>query len=467
MGRLFWKFLLGYWATLLVAMLGVGSAWWLYQSFEAGEDSLFQSGPRAHLMVTAAATVFAHGGVPALRDFLEHSDPDEALPVFAVDDSGEDLLGRPVTPDMLTRARTLFATNAASEQLRRAADEDGRALTFFVPSATAPWVERAVIGSGPPPSPLVPLATGLFASLVFGTLLAWYTARPIRHLKSAFAAVSRGELDTRVGPLMGRRRDEVADLGRDFDRMTERLQTLIGAQRSLLHEVSHELRSPLARLQAAIGLARQRPETAHGALDRIENEASRVDALVGQLLTLSRLEASLGERSHGRAEEADLMDLIASLAADADFEARARDRAVVFRGEGEAVAEVSIELVHRAIENVVRNAVKYTRPGTEVEISATVVAEPLDGSSPEATEQLRVSVADRGPGIAEEALPQVFEPFFRGEGDQEVGGFGLGLAIARRAIEAHGGRIVARNREGGGLVVDITLPLSHSQGHAA
>ncbi len=462
MGRLFWKSLLAYWAALLLAMLGVAAAMWVYQTFEAGDYALVQSGPRADNMVASAAAVFEHGGALALVDYLTDMDRVHAFPVLAVNDLGNDLLGRSVTPETLARARALVGSNEDPERVQRVVADDGLALTFFVSSSTSSWFERALFRSGPPPSPLVPLTTGLFASLVFGVVLAWYMARPIRHLKAAFDAVSRGELGTRIAPLMGRRRDEVADLGRHFDRMTERIQGLVGAQQSLLHEVSHELRSPLARLQAAIGLARQRPDTIEGALERIENEASRVDALVGQLLTLSRLEAVGSDRSTDRVEETDLMDLVASIAADADFEARAADRAVVFSGEGEAVAEVRAELIHRAVENVVRNAVKYTLPGSTVEVNVEVAGD----SARKGGTHLLIRVADRGPGIAEEDLPQIFEPFFRGEGDQKTAGFGLGLAIARRALEAHAGQVCARNRRGGGLVIEMTLPLagSHMQG---
>jgi two-component system OmpR family sensor kinase len=332
--------------------------------------------------------------------------------------------------------------------VQRVETADGASYTLYIPMEDRPWLKRLLFRHGPPP-PTVPLLSGLIASLVFGALLAWYVARPIRHLRGAFAALSRGELDTRVAPLIGRRRDDVADLGRDFDRMAEQLQSLIGAQRFLLHEVSHELRSPLARLQAAIGLARQNPDALDGSLERIEREAERVDELVGQLLTLSRLEARGTDTAGGAAEETDLMDLIASVAADAHFEAQTEGRSVAFSGTGEAVALVRAELVHRAVENVVRNAVRHTRPGSTVEVQAEV----RSGT-------LVVRVADRGPGVAEADLPRIFEPFFRGADDRGGAGFGLGLAITRRAVELHGGTVWAGNRDGGGLVIELSLPLA-------
>ena len=284
----------------------------------------------------------------------------------------------------------------------------------------------------------MPIFVGLIASIGFSVLLAWYLSKPVRHLRWAFQAAAEGRLDARVQPLMGGRRDEIADLGRDFDRMAQQLQQLIAAQRRLLHDVSHELRSPLARLQAAIGLLRQNPARLDASLERIERESERLDELVGELLTLSRLEAGGGDAP---LEQLDLMDLIAAIADDARFEAEASGRRLHFEGQGEA-------MMHRAFENVIRNAVKYTAEGSQVDVTASV----REGV-------LQLCVGDRGPGLPESDLEAVFEPFHRGSNGQSAKGFGLGLAIARRAVETHGGQIRARNRDGGGLELEIMLPL--------
>lgn len=449
MGRLFWKFLVSYWAALLVAVISVGMAAWLYRLTEEDLDPSLEAGPRATFLVGSAAATLRHGGVPALRGLMEEWGRHNDALLFAVDDEGRELLGRPVPSGALDRARLVVESEERSKEVRRVRLPGGGTYLLFIPvEATSLW-HRLLLAGGPP-SPVVPLATGIIASLVFGALLAWYVARPIRHLREAFAALSTGRLETRVAPLIGRRRDEVADLGRDFDAMAQRLQTLMAAQRSLLHDVSHELRSPLARLQAAIGLARQNPRKLESSLRRIESEAERLDELVGQLLTLSRLGARVADEPRERIERADLVDLIGSIAADARFEAQASDRLVVFASEGELVADVRVELLHRAVENVVRNAVKYTEPGTTVEVNAA--------RKPSEDEML-VTVADRGSGVAESELEAIFDPFYRGTQGQAGRGFGLGLAIARRAVEAHGGRVRARNREGGGLVIEMSLPL--------
>ena len=449
MGRLFWKFFLSYWAALLVAVFGVSAAAWLYVLAERNPDLSLEAGPRASFIVSSAASTLRHGGLPALRELMDDWGRSGTVRLFVTDSAGRDLLDRRVPPDALSRARALVETEAEPSMVRRVRLPGGDTYLLFLPTATMPPLERFLMGVRPAP-PVVLLVTGAVVSLAFGALLAWYVARPIRHLRSAFASVSTGRFETRVAPLIGRRRDEVADLGRDFDGMVQQLQALTAAQRSLLHDVSHELRSPLARLQAAIGLARQSPQKLEASLDRIEIEAGRVDELVGQLLTLSRLEATVAGGPLEHAERIDLVDLVASVAADAHFEAQACGRAVAFTGEGDLVAEVRVELLHRAVENVVRNAVQHTAPGTTVEVSAT--------RSPSGAELL-VTVADRGPGVAEAELETIFEPFYRGAQGQPGRGFGLGLAIARRAVAAHGGRVRATNRPGGGLVIEMSVPL--------
>jgi len=449
MGRLFWKFFLSYWAALLVAVFGVSASAWLYVLAERNPDLSLEAGPRASFIVSSAASTLRHGGLPALRELMDDWGRNGTVRLFVTDGSGHDILDRRVPPEALSRARVLADASEEPAMVRRVRLPDGDTYLLFVPTATMPPLERFLVGVRPAP-PVVLLVTGAVVSLAFGALLAWYVARPIRHLRSAFASLSTGRFETRVAPLIGRRRDEVADLGRDFDGMAQQLQALTAAQRSLLHDVSHELRSPLARLQAAIGLARQSPQKLESSLDRIENEAGRVDELVGQLLTLSRLEATVAGGPLERSERVDLMDLVASVSADADFEAQAGGRTVAFKGEGELVAEVRVELLHRAVENVVRNAVQHTAPGTTVEVSAS-----RDRSAAE----LLVTVADRGPGVAEAEIEAIFEPFYRGAQGQPGRGFGLGLAISRRAVEAHGGRLRATNRPGGGLVIEMSVPL--------
>ena len=282
-------------------------------------------------------------------------------------------------------------------------------------------------------------------------LLAWYVAKPIRSLREAFDAAAAGDLERRIAGRVGTRNDELADLGRDFDRMASRLQTSMEGQRRLLHDVSHEMRSPLARLQAAVGILRQQPEQAAAMIARIEDETARIDQLVGELLTLSRLEA--GEWV-SEEEEVDLHELIAEVVRDANFETQAQGRQVIWEERASALIRGRPELLHSAIENLVRNALKHAPESRRVWVETTVEPQPS---------RYRIRVLDEGSGVAEHELPNLFAPFFRGNGSHPGNdGYGLGLAIARRSVEAHGGTIRAANRPGGGLCVEIVLPLPGS-----
>lgn len=301
-------------------------------------------------------------------------------------------------------------------------------------------------GGGRPPGmhiPVFPVLAGLLASVLCAAGLAWYFARPIRQLRSGFDRVADGDLDARVAPGMQGRRDELADLGRDFDRMTERLQGVVEGQKRLLHDVSHEMRSPLARLQAAIGLARQQPTRMDDCLQRVERESERMNQLVGQLLTLSRLEAGVTEAT----ELVDMAELLAGIVEDARFEAASRQVVIDYTAGEMAEIRANSELLHRAIENVLRNAIRYSPEGGKVAVTAG-----------RRGEVFHVRIADQGPGVAANELEAIFKPFFRGGAARSGDGHGLGLAIARRVMLAIKGRIYASRGEGGGLVVEIEMP---------
>lgn len=293
--------------------------------------------------------------------------------------------------------------------------------------------------------PVVPLVSAGIAFLITGLALAWYLSRPLQHLRWALHQMAEGRLDTRVQPLMGRRSDEIVDLAQDFDRMAIQLQQLTESRKILLHDISHELRSPLTRIQAAIGLLRQDPSQSDEMISRIGRESERLDALIEELLTLHRMEAGEAVR-----ERVDVVELLYAIAEDADFEARASSRSVTIEAPGQFVANVNGDLVYRAFENVIRNAVKFSPEGAIVEIRCGVTND---------SRVLETTVRDRGPGVPEHMLEAIFQPFTRVEGSEPVHGAGLGLAIARRAIEMHGGHVSASQRTGGGLEVLLTLPL--------
>jgi two-component system, OmpR family, sensor histidine kinase CpxA len=285
-------------------------------------------------------------------------------------------------------------------------------------------------------------------------LLARYFSSPIVKLRAATQKLAAGDLSARVGAASGRRRDELADLGSDFDVMAERMQTLMDSQQRLLHDISHELRSPLTRQKIALELARESDgEETRWALDRIEREADRLSDLINQLLTLARLENNSPVVNH---DEVNLYKLVQEIILDADFEARSRKRAVRLITGEDCTITGNYQLLYSAIENVVRNAVSYTAEGTEVEVSLT--CEALNAGKLQAV----IRVLDHGPGVPQAALDEIFRPFYRvaDARDRQSGGIGLGLSISQRAVQIHGGTVTAANASTGGLLVQIALPLN-------
>lgn len=304
----------------------------------------------------------------------------------------------------------------------------------------APPHERSLL------PPLLPILAGSGASVFFAAILAWYFSRPIRTLRSAFDAVANGKLDTRIGSGMDGRKDELADLGQDFDYMAARLQGLMEAQRRLLHDISHELRSPLARLQAVIDLIQQQPDRAAELILRLERDTGRIDSLVGELLTLARLDSGIGGRS--MSDVVDLRELLEQVISDASFEAESKQCVVQPRFPDSIPVKGDQELLFRALENVVRNAVLHSPPGKEVKLVV------LRDSS----DRWVITVADQGPGVPPSDMETIFQPFFRSKTSTTYSGYGLGLAITQRVVQVHGGSVTAANRAQGGLLVTITLP---------
>lgn len=292
------------------------------------------------------------------------------------------------------------------------------------------------------------LTLAVIISGLICALLARYLTRPITRLRAAAQRIAAGDLKARAGK-GSRQLDEVGQLVKDFDYMAERLELLIGAQQRLISDVSHELRSPLTRLKLALDLARgETHNDVSPTLDRIEREAERLSGLVGMLLTLSRLEA--GE-SMPQTSMVQLPDLLAEIAADVEIEAQSRGCSIALGRMQECAIEGNQELLRSAFENVVRNAIRYTEPGTAVRISTKCESS-----------EVKILVRDHGPGVPESELENLFKPFYRVDTSRErrTGGVGLGLAIAERSIKLHNGKIQAGNVKGGGFQIEISLPLA-------
>jgi signal transduction histidine kinase len=304
---------------------------------------------------------------------------------------------------------------------------------------------------------------GLFASYLVVAIIAvgltWYaffkySTGPLRRLRKVTQQLAGGNLSARVGEGLVPRKDEVADLGRDVDLMAERIESLVGAQQRLIRDVSHELRSPLSRLNVALELARQSAgPTLSVPFDRIERESDRLNELISQLLMLTKLE---NESTMAQRTDFDIAALIGEVAQDADFEARNNDRRIITTELEPIIVNGNQELLRQTMENLVRNAARYTATGTAVEISLRKIFST-------GRDWAHIEVRDHGPGVPEAALKDIFRPFYRVNDarERQSGGAGVGLAIADRAVRLHGGGIRAFNAPDVGLVMEIELPLKY------
>ncbi len=413
-----------------------------------------------------AVAKFLGGGDTGLRRFLQGTERRTGVRVYVFDPRGHvrGLKEGAQAPDEIQElAQNTLASLRSAEGGGSQLQISSLRLSVSQPVAT-PYGYFVVTGSVSRSlvafraintrTKLLSLAFVFLASGLFCYSFARYLAVPVGRIRRAAQRLSGGDLTARVEPNhVPRGRDEIASLAHDFDTMAGRMQSLVTAQNRLLGDVSHELRSPLARMNLALELARRGDDAKkQNAIERIAREAIRLDVLIGELLTLSRLENGLPAATlEGRV---DFAALAREVYEDAQFEAQNAGRGVrvTFSGPEEGlILRGDPELLHRAVENVTRNALKHTNDDS-------VVALTLTGGE----NGVVFSIADGGPGVPDEELDDIFRPFYRVEGarDRPDGGSGtgLGLAIAQRALAAHGGTISARNRPEGGLEVRLSLP---------
>ncbi len=396
----------------------------------------------------------AGGESPGPEQLLHRRRPHPPVQVFVVDPSFHDVYGQPLPPEVAHLAETVRRggeprterSGSSYTAARLVRTRDGTTLVVVATTHRPPRVVDLL-----EPRFLLPRLAALLALVgVLTFLLARRLTAPIEALRAATRRLAAGNLAARVGPPMTRRRDELGDLADDFDTMAERLQALLESQKRLIRDVSHELRSPLARLGVALELARRGEENEREeALDRIGLEADRFNDMIGQLLTLSRLETGAESLAE---EKVELDALLRAVVDDARFEARRRGIEIDLESTGACTVTGTPELLRSAVDNVLRNAVRYSPGDGRVRVTLTF------GDTSEA----HIAVSDQGPGVPEADLPHLFEAFFRtgSARDRGSGGTGLGLAIAAAAIRAHGGRVFAANRSPHGLEVQIELPRS-------
>ncbi len=424
-GRLFWKMFIGFWLTFAAITQGVTLLFRLFHYQPSLTDQQVAERMAPPVLELCAAAV-ARGGPSACTAEIARLAPPE-LRRLEILPAGTSLPA--------ARSRELSLT-------RPAVAADGAAYVIHYHYAPPPPWPATILSL-----PFEVLLLGCIGGLTFSAAMAWYVIRPIQRVRRGFEELSRGKLGARVGHTVGRRRDELADLAREFDVMAARLEDLIADRERLLHDVSHEIRSPLSRLQLAVALARQDARKLPSSLSRIEREVRRLDQLVSELLTLARVESGVRAAD----EYFDLGGVVRTVVRDARFEAQSKQIdirvSLAKTGDNAPLIRGSSELIRRAIENVIRNALKFSSAGQNVTVEC--------GFDQRQGEYI-LSVADKGPGVSEQALPVLFDPFVKA--DDASAGFGLGLSIAQRALQAHGGRISAVNRRGGGLLVTMQLP---------
>ena len=402
----------------------------------------------------AALAYHLAGNSQAVTKLTDQFKATNGLEAYIVDEAFMRLDGSPVAPKIRNLAFQALR-NGNKEHLR------GDSLDLLaIPIQTPNMKWYVVIGSFdhrrfmPPPHSrnsnlAIRISIVFLISGVICYLLARYLVAPLVILRDAATRFASGEHSIRVGSRIGNRRDETTELVKDFDVMAERIESLMKLQRQLIGDISHELRSPLARLNVALDLARQNTGAeAEHALNRIEEEAQELNEMIGELLTLTRLES--GNEPFETAQ-VNISDIVRDIVGDADFEAQGSNRGVKLLKYDDCLVIGNNDLLKRAIENVVRNAIHYTNVNTDVEVSVKRLN----------PDKVEVIVRDHGPGVPDSELGNIFRPFYRTSESRErqTGGTGLGLAISERAVQLHHGSIVAENAVGCGLSVCVTLPL--------
>jgi signal transduction histidine kinase len=447
--KFFWKLFIALGIAMTLGMVAAISVGWQVREITAAQWLDFAE---REAMLESASRVLNSGGREELTAWLRQNQQIQpGWMLLVIDDSSEDLLGRDIPFEWqgiirMSDNRARYGSFGAQRNRRdRQFFDELTSITGesfrFLPVRTRPTLLN-ILSLPTTQFGVVTLAAILAASTAL--LLARSFSSPIVRLQRATQGLAAGALDTRVGKPFTQRKDEIGTLARDFDTMAEQIQALITDKEVLLRDVSHELRSPLARIRVALALAQRKADApALQDLDRIEQETERLDQLVGQILTLARLRSSPLDQH----VDVDLNHVVSEVVADARFEQP--DVTIRFTDTKVPPIQGNAGEISSAIENVLRNALLHTGESAEVSVELT-------GSPSE----VLVTIADNGPGVPDSDLKRLFEPFYRVDPsrDHNQTGYGLGLAIASSIVERHGGKLAASNRKGGGLAVSFRLP---------
>jgi len=433
-------------AFVLIGALSLGliAAWELRGYIATRHSTLGQE----------AAAVLAAGGEGRLKDWLQTDAriPDDAT-VFILNESSQDILGRRLPSQYVDFVKSSVVgqqpTPGSNYQPVRLAPQligpDGARYAFLVlPKSINVWGSVATI--------VGVLLVALLVIAIVAWLIARTFSRPISELQIAAQELARGDTHARVPTSIAARGDELGALAAGFNLMAEKLTGLIEGRESLLREMSHELRSPLARLHAAVALAGQRNSLSSAECERIEQEISRMNRVIGEMLRYSSLDAAVAPKR--RLVRIDR--LLANLVAVEEIEALNSGCRIALRTAADLTVAGDPELLNSAFENILRNAIRYAPRDSAIEITAQRVHSP-DGKAPAGN--IVTEIHDRGPGVPAQDLERIFEPYARvSTGNHSEDSTGLGLAIVKRVVEQHGGIVRAGNRKGGGLTVTVQLP---------
>lgn len=447
---LFLKIFLWFWLAIALVVAVIFIVNWSTQSEPLVRQWQTFIGEAVNSNSQTAAQIYTNEGKSGLDDYLSRvADLDRVNAVGFYDSNRRQIAGTQVSPE----AESLFDRAAQSETVEFARLPEETLAARKVNLKNGDYAVYIMQLKRPQQTTLLTEIQNrilqILAVILTGGLvcyaLALYLSSPIGKLRRATQKLASGDLQARVGKEIGERRDELADLAKDFDEMAERIESLINSQKRLTRDVSHELRSPLARLNVALELAKAKSNgDTNNLLNRIEREGKQLNEMISQILTLSKLES---QSETIEKQDINIGKLVERVVADANFEAESLNKNVQITRNSEDRIYGNENLLRSAVENVLRNAIRYTNEKVEVSVN---------GSEAETV----IKIRDYGSGVPESELTQLFKPFHRvaEARERKSGGVGLGLAIAEQAVQAHKGKIKAENAEDGGLIVEIKLP---------
>lgn len=440
---------------VIIIAIGVASFSFMLVQNRMAENHFKQRRAMEVSLLANALTTFQNQGEEATRKLLERwrNHPASKNIIIITGDSKKDIINRPVGADEIQHAYNYALQHAESDVAFVYYDPFGEEYLFFIRYFDQQEAEPVptLLIPGLPVAPVwhefIIFAALLVVGLTVAYLVAANISKPIRVLTVGMKRLAAGDLDARVSQHLDDRKDELAELGMQFDRMAGQLQQLVAKERHLLHHVSHEMRSPLARMQAILGLMQARPEKQEEYTARLESELTRMDLLVGELLTLSRLETA------NVAMEKELFSLVPFLeqiVEDSQAVAEQNGQTVLLTVKNlteDAKFKGNESYLYRAFDNVIRNAMNYSPSGSTIKVAVH-----------EDRKNLHINISDNGPGIKEEQLPHIFTAFYRAESSGNKPGTGLGLAITKHVTEQHEGKLIAENLPEGGLNMHFILP---------